>query len=175
MTTQQFLLQMAGMPGSGKSSLARLIGRSTRAVVIDKDVLKTAALEAGAEEALAAGTAYDVFFALADHLLGQGWSVVLDSPSFWETIPERGGKIAASRHVPYFFIECVCEDRDELARRLRDRDRVASQPGEEILDSPPLTIRPPEPHLRVDTTQDVEHCLSLALDYLGQAPQGFVD
>ena len=48
MATQQFLLQMAGMPGSGKSALARLIGRSTKAIVIDKDVLKTAALEAGA-------------------------------------------------------------------------------------------------------------------------------
>lgn len=170
MASRQFLLQMAGMPGSGKSSLARLIGRSTRAVVLDKDVLKTAALQAGAGEELASGAAYDVFFALADHLLGQGWSVVLDSPSFWESIPKRGGEVAADRHVPYFFIECVCSDRDELARRLRERPRVQSQPGEEILESSPQTIRPPEPHLRVDTTRDLDHCLSLALDYLDLPP-----
>ena len=70
MTEAPFLLQMAGAPGSGKSALARLIGRCTDAVVIDKDVLKTAALEAGADDTLAGGIAYEAFFALADHLLG---------------------------------------------------------------------------------------------------------
>ncbi len=171
MASQQFLLQMAGMPGSGKSALARLIGHSTKAVVIDKDVLKTAALEANAEEELAGGVAYDVFFALANHLLGQGWSVVLDSPSFWETIPKRGGEIAANRHIPYFFIECVCDDKDELARRLRERTRLTSQPGEEILEDSWNTITPAEAHLRVDTTQELERCLSIALDYLGRSTQ----
>ncbi len=162
---------MAGMPGSGKSTLARLIGRSTKAVVIDKDVLKTAALETGAEEKLAAGIAYDTFFGLADHLLGQGWSVVLDSPSFWDTIPTRGGEIAAKRHVPYFFIECYCDDKDELARRLRERTRLTSQPGAETLEDSLNTITPPGAHLRMDTTQDLEHCLSVALDYLGRSAQ----
>ncbi len=168
MPNRQFLLQMAGMPGSGKSALARLIGRSTKAVVLDKDVLKTAALEAGADEKLAGGIAYDTFFALAGHLLGQGWSVVLDSPSFWETIPKRGREIAAERHLPYFFIECYCDDGLELARRLRERTRMASQPGEEVLDESLETITPPDAHLRVDTTQPIDHTLSIALDYLGR-------
>ena len=166
MPSQQFLLQMAGMPGSGKSALARLIGRSTKAVVIDKDVLKTAALEAGADEKLASGVAYDTFFALANHLLGQGWSIVLDSPSFWETILKRGSEIAAERHVPYFFIECYCDDGDELARRLRERTRIASQPGEEVLGQDWEMITPPDAHLRVDTTRPIDHTLSIALDYL---------
>ena len=169
MPNQQFLLQMAGLPGSGKSALARLIGRSTKAVVLDKDVLKTATLEAGADEKLASGIAYDTFFALAGHMLGQGWSVVLDSPSFWETIPKRGGEIAGSRYVPYFFIECYCDDGKELARRLRERTRTVSQPGEEILDESLKTITPPDAHLRVDTEQPIDHSLSIALDYLGRS------
>ena len=169
MANQQFLLQMAGTPGSGKSALARLIGRSTKAVVIDKDVLKTAALEAGAAEELASGVAYDTFFSLAANLLGQGWSVVLDSPSFWETIPRRGNEIAAERHVPYFFIECYCDDDRELARRLRERARIASQPGEKALAERLETVTPADAHLRVDTTQPIDHTLSIALDYLGRS------
>ncbi len=160
---------MAGMPGAGKSALARLIGRSTMAVVLDKDVLKTAALEAGADEKLAGGIAYDTFFALADHLLSQGWTVVLDSPSFWETIPRRGSEIAAERHVPYFFIECYCDDELELARRLRERTRMASQPGVEALDERMETVTPPDAHLRVDTNKPIEHSLSIALEYLGRS------
>ena len=166
MTNPLFLLQMAGAPGSGKSALARLIGRCTGAVVIDKDVLKTAALEAGTEEELASGIAYEAFFALADHLLGQERSVVLDSPSFWDTIRSKGAAIADRRGAPYYFIECVCSDEAELSRRLRDRPRLPSQPGEPI-DAAWETFTPPGPYLRVDTTQPIERCLELALDYLG--------
>ena len=67
-----FLLQMAGQPGSGKSALARLIAKRTGAVALDKDVLKTAALDAGADESSAGKIAYEGFLALASHLLGQG-------------------------------------------------------------------------------------------------------
>jgi predicted kinase len=167
MTAQVFLLQMAGVPGSGKSALARLIGRTTGAVVLDKDVLKTAALEAGAGETLAGPLAYEAFFALADHLLGQDMSVVLDSPSFWETIPAKGAAIAEARMVPYYFIECYCTDREELARRLRDRPRLRSNPGEEAVDIDAQTTAPPGAYLGIDTTQPIERCLELALDYLG--------
>ncbi len=104
MADSPFLLQMAGAPGSGKSALACMIGHRTGAVVIDKDVLKTAALEAGAEESLAGSVSYEAVFALADHLLGQGRSVILDSPSYYETIPTKGVAIAAERRVPYYFI-----------------------------------------------------------------------
>jgi predicted kinase len=159
---------MAGMPGSGKSALARLIGKRTGAVVLDKDVLKTAALDSGVEEPQAGPAAYEAFFALADHLLGQGLSVVLDSPSFWESIPEKGAAIAAGRMVPYYFIECICPDEAELARRLRERPRLRSNPGEETLDAAWETFAPPGPYLRIDTTQPIERCLELALEYVGR-------
>ena len=92
-----FLLQLAGLPGSGKSALGRLIATRTGAVLLDKDVLKTAALDAGAGDSLAGQIAYESFFALAAHLLGQDVSVVLDSPSFYDTIPAKGAAIAAER------------------------------------------------------------------------------
>ena len=163
--SQQFLLQMAGEPGSGKSALARVIGKRTGAVVLDKDVLKTAALHAGAEEALAGGIAYEAFFDLADHLLGQGLSVVLDSPSLYKTIPEKGQAIAAERGVRYHFVECICDDRAELERRLAGRPRLDSQPGEPESDDR-TTVTPLGAYLRVDTLQPIERCLELVLEYL---------
>lgn len=125
---EPFLLQMAGVPGSGKSALARLIGRCTGAVVIDKDILKTAALEVGVAEQHAGETAYEAFFALADHMLGQGLSVILDSPSFWETIPTKGTAIATEREVRYYFIECLCTN-DIRDRSPPTREATAGQPA----------------------------------------------
>ena len=87
MPNRQFLLQMAGVPGSGKSALARLIGRGAKAVVLDKDVLKTAAPEGGADGAPASGVGYATVFALARHPLGPGWSLLLDAPPCSRTIP----------------------------------------------------------------------------------------
>lgn len=166
MATPIFLVQMAGPPGVGKSALARVIGHRTDALVIDKDVLKTAALEAGAEETLAGAIAYEGFFAIADHLLGQGRGVILDSPSFFETIPAKGSAIAAARGVPYYFIECQCPNRGELARRLRERPRMRSQPGGEAADRDRPTFSPADAYLQIDTTQPLARCLGLALEYL---------
>ena len=163
--SQQFLLQMAGGPGSGKSALARVIGRRTAAVVLDKDILKTAALHAGAEEALAGGIAYEAFFDLADHLLGQGLSVVLDSPSYFETIPAKGQALAEERGIGYHFVECVCEDQAELERRLSGRPRLDSQPGSPS-PSGRVTMAPPGAYLRVDTLQPIERCLEVVLELL---------
>lgn len=166
MANAPFLLQMAGAPGSGKSALARLIGRCTGAVVIDKDVLKSAGLAVGISEQQASEAAYEAFFALADHILGQDQSVVLDSPSFWETIPTKGRAIAEKRGVPYFFIECLCQDGAELQRRLGARERLPSQPDGPV-EGEWQTVAPPGAYLQLDTTQPIEYCLALALDYLG--------
>jgi predicted kinase len=161
----QFLLQLAGVPGSGKSALARLIGARTGAVVIDKDVLKSAALDAGIDESLAGGVSYETFFALADHVLGQGHSAILDSPSFYASIPANGFSVAQRRCVPYHFIECACPDSAELARRLRERPRLRSNPTEPVEERE--TFSPPGPYLRIDTTEPIERCLAIALEYLG--------
>jgi predicted kinase len=158
---------MAGEPGSGKSALAKLIGSCTAAVVLDKEVLKSAALSAGADATLAGEIAYETVFAMADRLLAQDRSVIIDSPSFYENIPSRGEKIAGERRAEYYFIECFCPNRAELERRLRYRIRLRSQPGLETMEEGRTTFTPPGAYLRVDTTKPIEECVEMALDYLG--------
>lgn len=45
MAAQKFLVQMAGSPGAGKSTLAAALGKALPAVVLDKDVVKSRLLE----------------------------------------------------------------------------------------------------------------------------------
>lgn len=49
-----FLLQMAGFPGSGKSTIAQLIAKHTNSIVIDRDVIKSSMLNAGIKDQLLA-------------------------------------------------------------------------------------------------------------------------
>ncbi len=167
----QFVVQMAGEAGSGKSTLAREIGRATGAVVLDKDVIKSAALGAGAEESLAGPLSFEVLLDLARSLLGMGHSVVLDSAAFFPRIVETGRSVAAAAAARYVLIECVCPDGDEHARRLASREGLPSQPRALEADryERPGAARLAEERLVVDTREPVEALLARALAYLGLA------
>jgi hypothetical protein len=175
-----FLLQMAGPMCSGKSSLARLIGGHRGAVVLDLDVVKSAALDAGVAWDLAGRAAYTTLHAQAGSLLAQGFSVVLDSPCRFPFIVV-GGQAAAEAHgAPYCYLECVLEDPDERLRRLQGRARLRSQgidwntpppdaPAQTYWD-PSRTLwnshHPDTPWLRLDTARPLEECLADALAYI---------
>jgi predicted kinase len=182
----RFLLQMAGAPGSGKSSLARAVATATSAVVLDSDAVKSEMLDAGVEWSVAGGAAYGVLFALAAEILDQGRSVIIDSPSHYPTIPERGLAICRDCAVSYRLIECVCEDVAELERRLGSRSPRRSQMrgvGVEPLDaggamSPDArsigphrwrTFGPDGGHLLLDTRGALESYLPAALSYATSA------
>src|SRR5262245_39655858 len=96
-----FLLQMGGTSGTGKSALAHMIGQQTGAVIIDYDVIKSAALDAGAEWELSGRIGYMTGWALANAVLLQGASVILDSPSRFRQIVEQGAAIGIdmARHM----------------------------------------------------------------------------
>jgi predicted kinase len=115
------LVQMAGAPGSGKSALAQALGRALGIVVLDKDVIKSTLLDAELSWEAAGIAAQETAFALAESLLSQGVGVVLDSPSHYEVIPRRGLAVARNAGATYCFIECVCEDLEEISRRLAGR------------------------------------------------------
>lgn len=84
------LIQMSGAPGSGKSTMARLLRpclASAGAVVVDHDVLRSAFLASGLDFAAAARHAYELQWTLAEDLMRQGLSVIVDSTcNFPETL-----------------------------------------------------------------------------------------
>ncbi len=168
----RFLLQMHGESGAGKSTLARAVGAATGAVVLDKDRIKGPLVAGGLEDVQAGGLAYDIFFLLAQSLLDQGHSLVLDCPVYWPRIAEQGRALASEAGIPYYIVECHCGDEDEQERRLTSRPRFQSQPDSRAslavaLSRPGVTRSLQEPHLTVDTTQPIEACLEQTVRYLG--------
>jgi predicted kinase len=168
---RQFLLQMAGESGSGKSTLALAIGRATGAVVLDKDVVSGSLLGEGLTPVQAGGYAYTILFPLAGSILLQGLSVVLDSPAFWLSIPERGRELASRLDVNYRIVECRCDDHLEQEARLQSRPRLPTQPAsraelEVSLSRPGVVLTIAEPHLVVDSTLPIADCVARVMEYL---------
>jgi len=166
------LIQMHGAPGSGKSTLAAALGRELGAVVIDKDLIATALIRDGIAFSEAGPHSYAIAWMLLPSLLGQGFSVIHDSPCFWPQIEQNGRAIAARADANYHIIECICADEAELDRRLATRARLESNPATR-LEGP---MRPGMytldcARLVLDTTQPVADLVAQAVEYLiGGAP-----
>ena len=177
-----FLLQMAGSSGTGKSTLAAALAKRVEAVVIDYDIVKSAALDAGTNWEVAGRIGYETSRALAASLLEQGRRVILDSPCRFQQIVDDGMAIATNLGIPYAFIECTLADESEIRRRMLFRPRQRSQriafdipPPDAPFDAMrtaagtiklPQTVYPPSAWIRIDTNPPLEEYIHRALNYL---------
>lgn len=118
---------MSGAPGSGKSTMARLLGSSINGVVIDHDVLRSTFLEAGLPFDQAAKLAYDTQGKLAQEIMKQGISVIIDSTYNFQEVIDQGCALAKQYSYIYWYVECKVEDIDLLDKRLRARNSMTSQ------------------------------------------------
>ncbi|MER7246100.1 AAA family ATPase [Kribbella sp. NPDC000426] len=180
---KQFLLQMSGIPGSGKSTIARQVGTRYGAVVVDLDVIRSAALDGGVPVEESGPVAYPVMFALARNLLDQGFNVVIDSPCGYDEILVTGRAMADERGVAYKYVEADTDDLTLIDERLTSRAPLRSQrrginlhavdaggadaDGEQLFQAWLLrTKRPPDGYLRVDATKPIDVILAEVGTYL---------
>jgi predicted kinase len=162
------IVQMHGEPGSGKSTLAQALAPRIDAIVLDKDVIKSALLRTGIDEQLAAGGAYEVYFELAADLARQGRSVILDNPVYWPRVEERWKALATAAGSEFLLVHCVCPDGAELSRRLGTRNGLESNPREplDLLRHPGAVETQHYPRLVLDTTRPLDEILEEAVEYV---------
>ena len=123
------LIVFAGLPGTGKSSLARAVARELGAIYLDKDTIKDGIIavaremkiEQGVE--LAGPSSYELLVLLARDNLSLGLSAVLDSPAGYRQFREKVSELAKTHKTNLKLIECICTDESELRQRVEGRGR----------------------------------------------------
>lgn len=179
------LVQLSGVPGTGKSSLARGLARAAGFVVVDTDVIKSALIDGGVPVASAGGPTYLVALGLAGDLLAQGRRVVIDSPCRYQDLLDAGRAAAGRAQVRYAFIELWASDVADVLQRLDQRSPRISQvasathpvPGtawefgtaeETLREWQSQLVRPDDDWVRLDAGRTQEWILARALDHLGE-------
>jgi predicted kinase len=134
--SQRLFIQMSGAPGSGKSTMARLLRRSIGGVVIDHDVLRSTLLD-GPDIPFdqAAKYAYQLQWTLAEDIMKQGLDLIVDSTCNFQQVLDQGSALAKQYGHAYWYVECKVQDVDLLNQRLRARDPMTSQRA--AVDCPP--------------------------------------
>jgi predicted kinase len=112
------LIVLSGLPGVGKTTIARELARATGAVHVRIDAIEQALRNAGRE---VQGEGYAVAYAVAEDNLRLGRLVVADCVNPWPLTRREWRSVADRAGVRAVDVELVCSDADEHRRRVESR------------------------------------------------------
>ncbi len=115
----------AGLPGSGKTTLARALASRVGAAHLRIDTIEQALRDLCSVDVR--GEGYRLSYRVAGDILGAGVSVAADSCNPVERTRREWEHVAAATGVPYVNIEVICSDAAEHRRRVECRS--ATVPG----------------------------------------------
>ncbi|SFN22421.1 Predicted kinase [Candidatus Pantoea varia] len=145
----------SGLPGCGKSTIAKLLSEKIKAVYLRVDTVEQALRNGTAASKDIGPEGYFILYALARDNLSLGLPVVTDSVNDLNLVRDHFRDIALSLHVPFLEIEVLCSDPEQ--HRARVESRISDIPGLKVPDWQAVVDRVYEPwnreHLQLDTAE----------------------
>jgi predicted kinase len=169
------LILMAGLPGTGKSTLSQALAAKLGGTVINKDEIRTALFE---PEDIEYSTEQDEFcmrvmLKVAGYLFRKDRTrkVFLDGRTFSRRYQlDRATGYAQAIGQPWYILECICRENTARKRLDHDRDHLAENRNFDLYQwvkarFEEITL----PKTVIDTDQPLEKCVDLSASALDRA------
>jgi predicted kinase len=166
---------MAGLPGTGKSTLARALAQRLPGAVLDKDAIRTALFpSAHVEYSLAQDDfCQEIMLQTAAYLLAKDAElhVLLDGRTFSRRYQrERAIEFCSQVGTTWAMLECVCAEQTALGRltqAVAANTHLAANRTPELYREIRKAWEPIDhPKLVIDTDANLRSCVDRALRYL---------
>jgi predicted kinase len=160
------LIVFAGLPGSGKSSIARGLAGQLEAVWLRIDSIEQAIRESAIAPGSVEDAGYRAAYAVAEDNLRLGRVVIGDSVNGWMLTRNAWRDVGLRTGAQVVEVEILCTDLDEHRRRIETR--ASETPGLILPDWNAVIGRDYHPwdrdHVKVDTAgRSIAACVELVL------------
>ena len=115
------LVAFGGLPGSGKTNLAKRLAQQLSAVYLRIDTIEQALIRSDVMRADIGPVGYCIAYELAGENLRLGRLVVTDSVNALQITRDSWKEVARNANVPIAEVEVRCSDSDEHRRRVEGR------------------------------------------------------
>ncbi len=162
------LVMICGLPGTGKTTLAKAVAEKIDAVSINSDSIRMSMLEEREYTEEEKKMIYQAMFEEAGKNLKEGKNVVLDATFYKKELRESVEEVAKEAGTGFFIVECVTHE-DLLKERIfkRKKEETESEADFEVYKKVKTQFEPiEEEHLAVDTSVELEKQIELVMNYI---------
>lgn len=162
------LIVICGLPGTGKSTLAKAIAERISAIHLSSDSIRMKMLKERTYSEKEKGKVYDEMFKEAEKGLASGKAVILDATFYKKELIEKAKEIASGAGSSFFVVECITNERVIKERIFnRKKEKSESEADFEVYKKVKEQFEKiEEKHIEVDTSLPIEKQLRIALSYI---------